>query len=171
MKKVNILIAITILAILLVPAGIVQAHGEPVITVEPLVAGAGSQITVRGSEMEPGEVFVVTLEGIGGSISLGDATVTGEGEEGGFEVVFTVPEDTPPGSYAVRAETDQGEKAEAELTITAPTSQASASPAVVQEASGELHQVDRSKPLGQVIGAAAIALLAGLVGVWLVLRR
>lgn len=171
MQKVSILIAVALLGFLLAPAGIARAHGQPVITVQPLVASAGSQITVKGSEMEPGEVFAVSLEGIGGSIPLGKANATGDGEKGGFEEVFIIPEKTPPGSYAVRAVTDQGEKAEMDLVVTAPTSQASSDPATIQEPSGEFHQLDRSKPLGQIIGIGAIALLSGFVGLWLVLAR
>lgn len=171
MKKLSILIAVLLVAVLLAPVGIVRAHGQPVITVQPLVASAGSQVTVKGSEMEPGEVFAVSLEGIGGSIPLGKANATGEGEEAGFEEVFIIPENTPPGSYTVRAASDQGEKAEVDLAVTAPTSQASSDSATIQEPSGELHQLDRSKPLGQVIGVSAIALLSSFVGLWLVLAR
>lgn len=171
MKKASISLIFTLLAALLIPSGIVRAHGQPVITVQPLVASAGGQITVTGSEMEPGEVFAVSLEGIGGSILLGNATAAGDGEGGGFTATFTIPDNTPPGSYAVRAATDTGEKAEADLTVTAPTSQASPGPATIQEPSGELHQLDRSKPLGQVIGVVVIALLSGLAGLWLVLAR
>lgn len=171
MKKASILIVFALLTILLVPSRIARAHGQPVITVQPQVASAGSQITLTGSEMEPGEVFAVSLEGINGSIPLGNATTTGEGEEVGFEVVFTIPANTPPGSYAVRAATDQGEKAEVDLTVTDPTTQASSGPATIQEPSGAQHIIDRSKSLVQVIGAAIVALLSGLVGLWLVLAR
>lgn len=171
MNKAFFLKAILLLGVLLAPTGIVRAHGQPAISVQPLVASAGSQITVKGSEMEPGEVFSVSLEGIGGSIPLGKANATGEGEEGGFEAVFTIPENTPPGSYAVRAAIDQGEKAETDLTVTAPTTQAISDPATIQEPSGELHQLDRSKPLGEVIGAGVIALLSSILGLWLVLKR
>ena len=170
-KKTSTLIAVALLAVLLIPAGIARAHGQPVINVQPLIASAGSQITVKGSEMEPGEVFVVSLEGIGGSIPLGKETATGEGEEGGFEVELIVPEDTPPGSYIVRAATSEGEKAETDLTVTSPSVLASSGPATILEPSGELHQIDRSKPFGQVIGAGTIALVSGLVGLWLVLSR
>lgn len=171
MKKAPILIVAALLGILLLPTRLVQAHGEPVITVQPLVASAGSQITVMGSEMEPGEIFAVSLEGIGGSIPLGTATVTGEGEEGSFEAEFTIPEDTLPGSYFVRAATDQGEKAEADLTVTLSSSQASSNPVTILEPTGERHQLDRSKPFVLVIGVSAVALVSGLVGLWLVLAR
>ncbi len=68
----------------LAPLGIALAHGNPVIAVQPDVVAAGGQITVTGTEMEPGEEFAITLEGPGISIPLGKATATGSGEEGGF---------------------------------------------------------------------------------------
>lgn len=171
MKKVSIWIAVALLGFLLTPTGVVVADGQPIITVQPVIASAGSLLTVKGSEMEPGEVFAISLEGIAGSIPLGNAAVTGVGEEGGFEVAFTIPENTPPGTYAVRAATDQGENTEADLTVTAPSAQASAGPATILEPSGEMHEIDRSKPVGQVIGVGAIVLVSGLVGLWLVLAR
>jgi hypothetical protein len=60
---------------------ITQARGQRVIAVQPSVAEAGGQISVTGSKMEPGEVFALTLEGPGGSISLGKGTATGEGKK------------------------------------------------------------------------------------------
>ena len=83
MKKVSIWIAVALLGFLLTPAGVVVADGQPIITVQPVIASAGSLLMVKGSEMEPGEVFAISLEGIAGSILLGNATVTGAGEEGG----------------------------------------------------------------------------------------
>ncbi len=171
MNKPSILKAILVLIFLLAPTGIVRAHGQPVISVQPVVASAGSQITVTGSAMAPGENFAVSLEGVSGSIPLGNATATGQGEEGGFETQFAIPENTSPGSYIIHAVTDDGAEADADLTVTLPTTQASASPATMQEPSGELHQLDRSKPLGEIIGAGVLALLSGIVGLWLVLAR
>ena len=171
MKKVSIWIAVALLGFLLTPAGVVVADGQPIITVQPVIASAGSLLMVKGSEMEPGEVFAISLEGIAGSILLGNATVTGAGEEGGFEVTFTIPENTPPGTYAVRAATGQGENTEADLTVTAPSAQASAGPATILETSGEPHQIERSKPFVLVMVVSAVALVSGLVGLWLVLAR
>ncbi|MEW5956255.1 MAG: hypothetical protein AB1801_00910 [Chloroflexota bacterium] len=48
--------------------GVAWAHGEPVIAVNPAVVAAGGAMTVTGAEMEPGEVFNLTLEGPAGSI-------------------------------------------------------------------------------------------------------
>ena len=143
---VRILIIVGMFA--LAPVGLALAHGEPVIAVQPAVVAAGGQIIITGTEMEPGEVFAITLEGVSGSVPLGEAAVTGEGAEGGFEATFTVPADTAPGSYTVRAAIEGGEAAEADLTVTMPFEHASTAPAMMQEPSGELHQVDRTKPLG-----------------------
>ena len=141
------------------------AHGEPVITIDPTVAAAGSQITVTGAEVELGEVFAITLEGIGGLIPLGEATVTGEGEDGAFTATFTLPTDLAPGSYTVRAVTEAGEAATTDLTVTATANNASAGPAMVMdEASGELHAIDRSKPVSQIIAVAAAIALSAVAG-------
>ncbi len=150
---------------------IALAHGEPVIVVEPAIVSAGGQITVTGTEMEPGEVFATTLEGVAGSIPLGEATVTGEGEEGGFTATFTIPSDIAPGSYTVRAATEAGETAAADLTVTPPSEQASAAPAMAQEPTGELHELDRSKPIGQIAAVVVVIALSAAAGFVLIRSR
>ena len=164
------LIVFTVLAI--TPIGVARAHGEPVIAVEPTVVAAGGQITVTGTEMEPSEVFAITLEGPAGSIPLGEATVTSTGEEGGFTVTLAIPSDTPPGSYTVRAATEEGEAAEADLTVTAPSEQASAGPATIrQEPSDEPHELDRTKPAGEIVAIFAAAMVSLVLGFWLIRRH
>jgi len=158
-------------ALVLAPFGMALAHGKPVIGVQPNLVAAGGQITVTGTEMEAGEEFTITLESVRGSILLGEVTVTGEGEEGGFTATFTIPADTAAGSYTVRATTEQGEAAVADLTVTAPSSQASAGPATVLEPTGELHQLDRTKPTGQVIGVVVLIALSSVIGFVLVRNR
>jgi hypothetical protein len=49
-------------AIALLPLASALAHGEPVISVQPSIVAAGGEITVTGSEMEPGETFTISLE-------------------------------------------------------------------------------------------------------------
>lgn len=158
-------------ALAIVPLGAAMAHGEPVIAVEPAVAAAGGQIIITGTEMEPGEVFAITLEGVAGSILLGEATVAGEGEEGGFTATFTIPSDIAPGSYTVRAATEAGETATADLTITPPSEQASAAPAMAQEPTGELHEIDRSKPIGQIAAVVVVIALSAAAGFVLIRSR
>jgi len=162
---------IALAALVLAPVSVALAHGEPVIAIEPAVIVAGGTITITGTEMEPGEVFAITLEGPTGSIPLGEATATGEGEEGGFVATFTIPADTAPGSYTVRAATEEGEAAVADLTVTAPSAEASAGPATVQEPTGEAHPLDRSKPTGQILAVVVGIALSGVAGFLLVRRR
>ncbi len=84
---------------------------------------------------------------------------------------FAIPEKTASGSYTVRAATDQGEATVADLTVTAPSREASAKPAEVREPTGEIHPLDRSKPAGQVAGAIVVAVVSGGLGLWLVRQR
>ncbi|HID54076.1 MAG TPA: hypothetical protein EYP41_18815 [Anaerolineae bacterium] len=169
MKKQLLLILILLSALALMPAGLALAHGGPEIVVEPTIVPAGGEITITGSEMEEGELFLITLEGMTDSILLGEADAVEEGGEGGFEVTFIVPLDTPPGAYTVRAATDE-ETALVEITITPPTDEASDEPVTIQEPSGELHDLDRSKPVIQVIGVVIAALVSLGLGFWLVRR-
>jgi nucleoid-associated protein YgaU len=106
-----------------------------------------------------------------GSIALGEAIVTGEGEEGGFSATFIIPAETAPGSYTVTATAEDGDTTVADLTITAPSEEASAEPAMAQEPTGELHQIDRSKPLGQVITVVVVIALSAAVGFVLIRNR
>lgn len=165
------LIFLVLSLFVLTPFRSALAHGEPVIDVQPDLAPAGGEITVTGTEMEPGEIFVITLESTTSSTPLGEATVTGEGEEGGFVARFTLPIDVAPGSYTLRAATEEGEAALSDLTVTAASTEASTDPTRVREPSGEEHVLDRSKPAGQVVGVAAAALASLGLGLWLVLRR
>ena len=165
-------IAIIIAAILVwIPASAVFAHGEPVIRVDPAVAAAGGSITVIGTEMEPGEVFNLVLEGAATSVSLGQVTVEGDGDEAGFAVIMSLPSDLAPGSYRVRASTEEGETAVADLTVTASAAEADSGPAMVEEPSGEPHLLDRTKSASQVAGIAAASVASAILGVWLIRRR
>lgn len=157
--------------LVLTPFRSALAHGEPVIDVQPAIAPAGGELTITGTEMEPGEVFVITLESTTSSTLLGEATATGEGEEGGFVARFTIPMDVVPGSFTVRAETEAGEVAFSELTVTRASTEASTGPVTIREPSGEEHILDRSKPTDQVVGVAAVALASLGLGLWLVLRQ
>jgi hypothetical protein len=142
-----------------------------VIAVEPAVAAAGGQIIITGTEMEPGEVFTITLVGVAGSIPLGEAVATGEGDEGGFTATFTIPEGTTPGSHVVRAATEEGEATIADLTITAPSEAASAEPAMAREPTGELHLLDRTKPIGQIAAVVVMIALSAAGGFVLIRNR
>ena len=171
MKPRTVMTAVVAAALLAVPAvGVAFAHGEPVIRVDPPIVAAGGSITITGTEMEPGEVFNLVLEGAATSVSLGQATAEGEAEEGGFVVTLPVPGDLAPGSYRLRASTEEGESAVADLTVTAAAAQADAGPAMVQEASSEPHVLERRKPVGQIAGVALLAAASAAVGLWLIRR-
>ena len=171
--RINFLYTLlVVVSLALVPTAVALAHGQPVVTVEPILVAAGNPITVSGAEVEPGEVFVITLEGMSGSIPLGEAVVTGEGEEGEFVDTFTIPTDTRPGSYLVRAATVEGEVATADVTITAATENASDGPAMVMDkASGELHIIDRTRSITESIVAATVIAICGGLGWWLVRKH
>ncbi|HLF28975.1 MAG TPA: hypothetical protein VJG32_21825 [Anaerolineae bacterium] len=171
MKTYLVRSLIIVAALSLIPLGAALAHGEPVIGVEPTIVAAGGQITVTGTEMEPGEVFAITLEGPTGSVSLGEAAVTGEGEEGGFTATFTIAAETMPGSYTVRAATEEGEATVADLTVTAPTAEASTDPAMIQEPTGEEHLLDRTRPAGETAAVLAAAVVSLVLGFWLIRRH
>lgn len=147
--------------------GTVRAHGEPVIVVKPISVPAGGEILVSGTEMEDGEVFVVTLEGITTSIPLGEAAVVDEG----FEMTLIIPADVPPGSYRVQASTGE-ETASADLTVTpAANGVEGASPAEDQpEPSAEPMTLDRPGSAIRSISVIVLALLSLGLGFWL-LRR
>src|SRR5512135_907007 len=142
MKTYSVYKFVVVALLALAWPAIALAHGQPVLAIQPAIVAAGGTVTVTGSEVEPGEVFALTLQGLSGSVPLGQATVKGEGEEAGFTATFTVPADSVPGSYTVRAATDDGGTASADLTVTASSDKASAGPAVVQKATNAPHLLD-----------------------------
>lgn len=75
-----------------------------------------------------------------------------------------------PGSYTVRAATEESETAIADLNVTESASTASSEPAMIREPSGEEHVLDRSMPSGQVLALWGGVLLTGLAGILLVRR-
>ncbi len=158
---------------LLFGATAAQAHGNPVLQVDPTIVAAGGMITAKGSQMEPDLEFTITLERVGEAITLGMVTAKKEdpaNQDAVFSQTFTIPPDAKPGSYQVRATSPDGDTASADLTVTAPTAAATAGAAMERMASGELHVLDRSKPIAEIAGLAIIALIVGVVGVWLVWR-
>jgi hypothetical protein len=197
MKKQVICSLIIVTALALISIGVALAHGTPVITVQPAIVAAGGQITCVGTEMAAGETFTMTLEGASGSTYLGTVTASanmdqssmstpqaeskatpdnnsaqsGAPQEGGFSVAYTIPDKTPPGSYTVKATAEDGDATTTDLTITAASAQASAAPAMIQEPTGALHQIDRSKPTVQVVGVVIVAITASALGLWLVRKR
>lgn len=176
MMKKNIILSLAFFFLLMIavwPYRMALAHGQPVIAVNLEIVAAGGKITVTGTEMEVNEVFTITLEGMTGSTMLGEATAvkTGDQEDGGFEANFTIPSNITPGSYSIKASTEDGGVSTADLTITAPSDQASAGPETMQEPSSAPHILDRSKPLAEEIGIGILALASALFGLWLIRPR
>ena len=161
---ISVLIAV-LLTIL--SAGVVFSHGEPTIAVEPAVASPGSQITIIGSDMEDGEVFQITLEGMINTIPLGEASAKQVGDEAGFTADFTLPSDLSTGSYTVQAATDEGETTTADLTIAASTQPMSRNTGPMP-ARAEPEVIDRSKPLVEVGLIVVLALLSAVAGIFLI---
>jgi len=114
-------VALTLLALALLPVGIALGHSSPAIRVDPSVVVAGGTLTVIGKDMSDDTEFAITLERVGRSIPLGKVTtVAQDAGEAGFTASFTVPATTPPGSYTVRAQTQSGKiSVTADLTVTA----------------------------------------------------
>lgn len=166
-------IFITILLALLLGATAVQAHGAPVVTLDPPVVGAGGTIIVNGSQMEPDLEFAITLERAGKVTSLGTATAKQEkpdADEAMFSQTVTIPSDSKPGSYQVRVTSADGDTAGADLTVTEAAAAAKTGPAEVVMASGELHVLDRSRSVAQATVLGAIAALLVIVGIWMARR-
>ena len=128
----------------------------------PAVVAPGGTIEITAEGVEAGEEFTLTLEGINTQTIVGTVTV-GDGEV--FRQEFTVPPDTPPGSYQVVATSGEGERLTAELAVeagaTAQTSQA--------EPSAEPMQLDRNKSpveLTVIITGLVVSAGLGLALVW-----
>jgi hypothetical protein len=164
MRKVLLLVLIiTAVNLGLLSLKDAQAHGDPVVSVSPTIVPAGGEVTVSGTEMEDGEVFVISLEGSTRSIRLGEATASGEG----FEVTLVIPPDTPAGSYRLQAATGE-ETAIADLEVTSAA--AGEDNAVALEPSAEPMDLARPRNPITVVATAAVGLLSLILGVWLVRR-
>lgn len=92
-------------------------------------------------------------------------------EVAGFTATFNVPQSLKPGSYSLRAATQAGESATVDLTVMAPSSEASAAPAQARMASGELHEIARPGSAPMLISVSAVALVSITLGLLLVLPR
>ena len=173
MRNVSARIFLTILLALLIGATAAQAHGAPVLTLDPPIAAAGGTTIVNGSQMEPDLEFAITLERAGKIIDLGKATAKKEkpdAEEAMFSQVVTIPSDTKPGSYQIRVTSPDGDTAFADLPVTEVASAAKPGPAQVVTASGELHVLDRSRSVAQVTVLGAIAVLFVILGIFMARR-
>lgn len=124
-----------------------------------------------GANMSSDSQMPTTPEAEPTTTAEGAAAAGETATEGRFTVVFTIPDNMPPGSYSVKASPEDGDATETDLTITGPSDQASAGQATVQEPTGELHQLDRSKPTGEIVGIVVVAIVSGGLGLWLVRKH
>ena len=173
MRILSARIFLTIVLALLIGATAVQAHGAPVLTLDPPIAAAGGTTIANGSQMEPDLEFAITLERAGKVITLGTATATKEkpdADEAMFSQTVTIPSDTKPGSYQVRVTSADGDTASADLTVTEAAAAAKTGPAQVVTASGELHVLDRSRPVAQTAALGVIAALHAIIGIFMARR-
>lgn len=163
--RMNLFRSLSIALLLsLFSVGVVQAHGEPTITINPTAAALGKNITITGSDWEAGEVLKITLESASGVFELGQATAVADGDEAGFNATFAIPSDLAPGSYLVRCVAEDGHTATADLTIAA----SSESMNTPMKASSEPLALDRSKSPLLIGSVVVLALLSAGAGVWLV---
>ena len=163
-------IGISVLGLVLWPGrgnDIALAHGGAALTVSPVVVAAGAEITVKGEGVEAGETFTIALAGLNFEATLGTVTV---GDDEDFHQEFSVPSDTPPGTYQLRAVSEEGETLTTELSVKAGAD-AETSPAAPAEPSAEWPQLERPRPPGQlaiIIGGLATSAVLGL---WLVRKK
>jgi len=163
-KIVSLTLIVTAVSLELLSPPSARAHGDPVVSVTPTTVPAGGEVTVRGTEMEEGEVFAISLEGPARSIRLGEAAVSGEG----FEVTILVPPDTPPGSYQLLAATAE-ETAIADLEVTTAGT-AMGDNAAGLEPSAEPMEWVRPRSATTVVATVILGLLSLVLGVWFVRR-
>ncbi len=105
----RVAMVIMLAVVLLLPTSIAFAGGETDatirITISPINGDPGTDIAVTGEGAKPGitvQVLIVANGNTGeGEIAKVEVTPA---EDGTFSATITVPEGTPDGSYAVRAE-------------------------------------------------------------------
>lgn len=95
----------------------VFAHGQPQITVTPDIIAPGGKITVKGVTMGANEQFRISLEGLKFRADLG--VVKSDASEK-FTAAFAIPSNVPAGDYLVKALSEDGDAATADLSVTAP---------------------------------------------------
>ncbi len=130
-----------------------MAHGGAELTLSPAQVPPGGSVTVKGEGVEAGEMFTIHIEGVSYQATLGTVAV---GDDGDFHEEFVIPTDTPPGTYQVRATSQEGEVLSTELSVVAdpgPVEPAAAEP------SAEPMQLNRTKSTAQWV-----VILAGILG-------
>jgi LPXTG-motif cell wall-anchored protein len=108
--RVVVVIALAAMACVLVPSAasaqgaaprpcevdIADYEGTAIISIDPLVVAPGGTVTITGAGFPPNVIVPLLFNGTIFAEPVTDAV-------GGFEVVFTVPADTPPGQFTFEA--------------------------------------------------------------------
>ncbi len=161
-KKLWIVVLLSAATFLSTTRGL--AHGEPELTVEPSTVAAGGEVTITGAEMEDGEVFALTLEGMFDTFDLGEVSVSGEG----FSVQVTIPAEAAPGLYTLQAVSREGESVNVEITVLASSAEQDGDVAAAADRpSAEPLALERTRTTGDWLFVGALILLGGVGGFWL----
>lgn len=163
MRRFFILTFLTLLAGALLAAPVL-AHGGAEIAVEPSTVPAGGTITLTGEGLGAGETFDVHLEGLSGTIELGEFTADAEGR---VVTRFALPADLEPGSYVVEAVAEDGEAVTAELQVVASEAPAAA---VERQTTAATMELDRSRTWGEWLAAGLVIVLSLAGGGYVLLR-
>ena len=171
MRIFRIIISITLVLILLLQmVSMAVAHGSATLIAEPNQAAAGEDITITGSDMEDGENFTITLEGLFETFQLGHVEAADEG----FSMAVTIPGGALPGLYSLVATFAEGETVLTEFVVLE-----AGSAAVDEHAEGESEtlvtaekvDLDLNRSSLEMGLAVGVILTAGIGGLWLVKRE
>jgi hypothetical protein len=107
----------TALVTLLLPIGLVLAHGAPALVAVQGTVAPGDKVTLSGDALgKNGDTVTLLLQGVTYQATLGTATLKDDSFD---NATFTIPRDAPPGTYVIRAKNGQI-TATAQLEIIAP---------------------------------------------------
>lgn len=136
------------------------AHGLVSVTVDPMTVTAGEDVTISVVGVEPDQDRVIVL--IGQGIVVPFSTVRTDAT-GSFTTAVTIPSRLPGGTYRFEAIGD--ETLTGDVSVIAAAGGIAAQAPALQDAP-EL----RSRSGPETVAIVAVALLAGLLGLALVLR-
>jgi hypothetical protein len=151
-------LAAMLLLVVLAPS--VQAHGVVSVTVDPMTVTAGEDVTISVAGVEPDQDRVIVL--IGQGIVVPFPTVRTD-SSGSFTVKLTIPSRLPGGTYRFEAIGDE--------TLTGDVGVIAAAGGIAAQAPAD-QAVPESRTRGapEAVAIAALAVLAGLIGLALIVR-
>lgn len=155
------LVALPAAALLLgLVAPAVLAHGFVSVSVDPMTVTAGEQVTISVAGVEPNQDRAIIL--IGQGIVIPYPTVRTDAS-GSFSVTVTIPSRLPGGTYRFEAIGDE--------TLTGDVDVVAAAGGIAAQAPA-VQSIPDSRTRGtlETLAIVALALLAGLLGLGLVLR-